>query len=320
MEDFQKYTANYKFSIREAIKQMDIGGAGFVIVIDDKKNVVGVISDGDFRRAVLNGIELFENVVKITNKNFKYLNKRCSKDEGLKYLNQFNVEFLPVIENNKLIDVFANYLYISDSDPVSPSHQIDLPVVIMAGGRGTRMAPVTKVLPKPLIPIGEKTIIEIIMDNYVKYGMKDFFISVNYKAKLFKAYFEETKSVYNINYIDETKELGTAGALYFLKGKMKTDFFVSKWDIIIKDDYSDIYKFHKDGDFTLTIITSLQHLKIPYGVCKIGKGGVLKEIQEKPEYDLFINTGMYVLSPEVLNYIPQNEYYHITHLLKLQPE
>ena len=133
---------------------------------------------------------------------------------------------------------------------------------------------------------------------------------------MIKTYFEEYEEDYNIKYIDEDKELGTAGALNYLEGKINTDFFVSNCDIIIKDDYSKIYEFHKKNKFVLTIITSLQHISIPYGVCKMENGGILKEITEKPEYDLFINTGMYILTPDVLKYIPKDEFFHIIDLIK----
>ena len=315
MEEINKYIVNHNSNIKTAIKQIDIGGIGFTLVVDDDNKVIGVISDGDFRRAVLDGINLNDNVLRITNKNFKYIKHECSDQEALNYLKKYNVEFLPIIINGKLLDIITYDSLKSKETYIKHYNQIDLPVVIMAGGRGIRMDPFTRILPKPLIPIGEKTMIEIIMDNYKKYGMKNFYISINYKGKMIKTYFEEHKDDYNIRYIEEVKELGTAGALNYLNDKIQTDFFVSNCDIIIKDDYSKIYKFHKKNKFALTIVTSLQHIPIPYGVCKMENGGILKEITEKPEYDIFINTGMYILTPGVLKYITKNEFLQITDLI-----
>lgn len=314
MRNLENYIVNHKSNIRTAIKKMDIGGIGFAVVQDEHRNVVGIITDGDFRRAILNGINLNESVLKITNKKFEFLEKACTKEEGFQYIKQFGVEILPVIKNNKLIDLITGE-HSNPGEEIIPENKIDLPVVIMAGGKGTRMEPFTKVIPKPLIPIGDTSILEIIMNNFSIYGMKNFYLCVNYKAGLIKAYIEDAKIKYNISYIDEDKALGTAGALHSLKGKIDNNFFVSNCDIIIKHDYSNINKFHEDGNYALTMVTSLQHYKIPYGVCKIENGGSLKEIQEKPEYDVLVNTGMYILSHEVLNNIPENKLFHLTDLI-----
>ena len=186
----------------------------------------------------------------------------------------------------------------------------------MAGGKGTRLAPFTYILPKPLIPIGEKPVIEIIIDEYIKFGVNNFFISVNHKANMIKAYFEDINHEYSIGYVIEDKPLGTAGSLKYLEGKIDSDFFVSNCDIIIKENYNSIYDFHKKNDNILTLVSSMQHHTIPYGVCEIENGGTLKSITEKPQYDFLVNTGMYILSPEALKYIPENEFFHITHLIE----
>jgi dTDP-glucose pyrophosphorylase len=314
MKQLKKYIVSYNSNIRNAIKKIDAGGIGFAVVLDEQENVIGVISDGDFRRAVLTGINMNDSVLKISNSNFKYLEDICSDEDKLGYLNQFGVEALPVIKDHRLIDLITHD-FLQENGNRKIESQINLPVVIMAGGKGARLAPFTKVLPKPLIPIGKLSIIEIIMNNFNDYGMDNFYLTLNYKAGVIKAYLKDANIPYNIKFIDEEKELGTAGSLYDLKGIITTDFFVSNCDVIIKDNYSDIYKLHKRNNNALTVITSLQHYKIPYGVCKIENGGKLKEIQEKPEYDILINTGMYLLAPEALDYIPKNKFHHITDLI-----
>lgn len=152
----------------------------------------------------------------------------------------------------------------------------------MAGGKGSRLAPFTDILPKPLIPLGNKTIIETIMDEYALYGINEFYISVNYKAKLIKAYFEDIELPFKINFIDEEKPLGTGGALKYLENKIKSCFFVSNCDIIIKDNYATIVDFHKSGNFDITLVGSMQHFTLPYGVCKINNNGNLSVIIENP--------------------------------------
>jgi len=170
----------------------------------------------------------------------------------------------------------------------------------MAGGEGTRLYPFTKILPKPLVPIGDKPILEIIINRFYEYGCTNFNLSVNYKSNIIKAYFSDFKHNYKINYIHEKKPLGTAGSLHILQNRIRKTFFVSNCDILIDADYADILKFHKQSKNKITLVTSMKHFTIPYGICEIGDGGALKNINEKPEQDLLVNTGLYVLEPEVL--------------------
>lgn len=319
MRDLEKYIVKSSSNIRTAIKQMDEGGIGFIAIVDDNENVKGIVTDGDFRRAILNGIDLEKNVLLITNKKYKYIMTGYSENQALQYLKgRVAVEYLPVLENGKLVDIISkDDLSIQDDIKIFKRKKLNLPVVIMAGGKGTRLDPFTRILPKALIPVGEKPIIEVIMDEYAKYGMINFYISVNHKDRMIKAYFEDRKSDYNFTYINEDKPLGTAGSLKFLEGKFNGPFFVSNCDIIIKGDYSKILKFNKDNKYDLTLVGSMQHQTIPYGVCTFENGGLLKSIQEKPEYDFLVNTGMYLLNPNILCYIPENKYFDMTELINL---
>jgi NDP-sugar pyrophosphorylase family protein len=186
----------------------------------------------------------------------------------------------------------------------------------MAGGKGTRLDPFTRILPKPLIPIGDKAIIDIIMERFSRHGVKEYFVSVNHKAKMIRSYFEEMATQYRIHYIEEEKPLGTAGSLKFLKDRIKDSVLVSNCDTIIDCDYSEITKFHKNNNYQISIVGSLKHFIIPYGICEIENGGLLRNLTEKPEYDYLVNTGMYILTNETLDLIPENQQYHITDLIK----
>ena len=194
-------------------------------------------------------------------------------------------------------------------------HLEDVPVVIMAGGRGTRLEPFTQILPKPLVPINGKPIIIHIIENFTNQGCKDFYLTVNYKAKIMKAYFYESDLNYNIKFIDEIKPLGTAGSLKKLSEKLKSPFFVKNCDIIIKEDYSKIYDFHINGNYDITLVASAKEYVIPYGTCEINKKGSLRKINEKPTFEFLINTGLYILNNNLLDLIPQNKIYHITELI-----
>ncbi len=191
----------------------------------------------------------------------------------------------------------------------------------MAGGKGTRLKPLTNVIPpKPLIPIGNKTIIEEIMDRFVDVGCNDFHISVNYKAETIKHYFKQLNHKdYIIDYFQEkTPPLGTAGSLFLVKNKIRTTFFVSNCDIIIDEDYSEILKYHRDNKNELTVVSALKHYPpIAYGTIETTEGGVLTKLVEKPELTFQINSGMYILEPpHLLNEIPENKFFHITQLIE----
>jgi len=323
VEDIINYMVSYKATIRDAIKKLDLGGIGFITVINDKNIVVGILTDGLFRRAVLKDIKLTNSVSSIMNSEFISLKQEYKKENVLKIFENTVIQHIPVLNNlGELVEIVIEDSFLDKRTKKNSNYsQINLPVVIMAGGKGTRMEPFTHILPKPLIPIGEKPMIEVIMDEYAKFGMKDFYISINHKGKMIKAYLEDHEGDYSFKYISEDKFLGTAGALKYLDGKLDSPFFVSNCDIIIRDDYTKIYDFHKKGNYALTLVASMQHHTIPYGVCEIENGGDLKSITEKPQYDFLVNTGMYILNPEVLKHIPENEFFHITHLMeKLKKE
>jgi NDP-sugar pyrophosphorylase family protein len=185
----------------------------------------------------------------------------------------------------------------------------------MAGGSGTRLKPLTNVLPKPLIPIGEKTIIEEIFERFGNHGCNEFFLSVNYKAELIEFYLRNQQLPYKLNFFKEEKPMGTAGSLSLLKDKIVQTFFVSNCDILIEQDYSEILDFHRENKNEITIVAALRNYPIPYGVIETGDNGVLLNIQEKPEFTFKINSGMYILEPHLLNEIPLNEFYDITQLI-----
>jgi len=314
MNDVSQYLINKDESIRKAIELIDKSARKIVFVIDSEGKLYSTITDGDIRRWIIKTGGIKGNVEDIGNKNPVFFEKDYSVDKVKKILLSNKVEAIPIVNKEKKIIkiLFWDDIFQEEKKDFS---QIYLPVVIMAGGKGTRLDPFTRILPKPLLPIDDKAIIEVIMDDYAKFGMKIFYITINHRAKIIKAYFEEQKSSYSIEFIEEDTPLGTAGALKLLENKVSTPFFVSNCDIMIKEDYAKIYNFHKKNNFTLTLVGSMQHHTIPYGVCEIENGGILRRVNEKPEYDFLINTGMYLLNPETFRFIPHNKFYDITDLI-----
>ena len=314
MSDMLDIFVNNTCTIKDVLKKMDSTGKKVVFVIENKDEFVGVITDGDVRRWILGGGDILENLDKVINTNPKVLyvdeDRNKAKDLMLKY----EIECIPLIDRNRKlvsglwwIDFFEKRTEIYG--------KIKTPVVIMAGGKGSRLEPFTNVLPKPLIPIKDKTISERILERFYECGCNDFYMTVNYKYKLIKAYFQDLVIPYKISYIEEKNPLGTAGSLYLLKKKINETFFLVNCDILIDADYSDILKKHKENKSKITLVTSMKHLKIPYGVCKLDKTGKFCTVDEKPELDFLINTGMYILEPEVLNDIPEDEFYNMTDLI-----
>lgn len=195
--------------------------------------------------------------------------------------------------------------------------KIDIPVVIMAGGKGVRWSPFTKLIPKPLIPIDETPVIEIIMDRFSRWGARSFYITLNYKGEMVKTYFDGNKKKYTINYLWEKDFLGTAGSLALLPSAIEDTFIVSNCDVIVKADYADLVHIHKKKKNILTIVGTVGHYKIPYGVMHFDKDGRLEKIQEKPEFNFTINAGVYVLSKKALSHIPRNSFFDMTDFMQI---
>jgi NDP-sugar pyrophosphorylase family protein len=230
-------------------------------------------------------------------------------------MRDLKLDFIPIIDKNNMVADYITWSGIGGESQPEKSLS-DVPVVIMAGGKGTRLEPFTMVLPKPLVPIHENPIIEHIIERFTNLGCNDFHLTLSYKGKILKAYFEELRPKYKIHFVEEQEPLGTAGSLRFLKEKFHQPFFVTNCDIIIKADYASLYKYHCKGSYDLTLVASAKEYVIPYGTCELNSDGNLSHINEKPKYDFLINTGLYVLNPDVIELIPENKCYHITHLIE----
>jgi NDP-sugar pyrophosphorylase family protein len=187
-------------------------------------------------------------------------------------------------------------------------------VIIMAGGKGTRLYPYTKILPKPLIPIGDVPILERIINRFYDYGLTEYYLTINYKKEMIKSYFNEAHVPYHLHYIEEDKPLGTAGSIKLIDKKFTQPVIVTNCDILIEADYSEIYQKHIENGSAMTIVTALKHIEIPYGVVNGSEGGVITSMDEKPRHSYFVNTGMYVVNPEYFELIPDDTVYHMPQL------
>jgi len=315
-EKLQTFLIKGDISIKKAMQSMTTVGQKELFIVDEANKLLGALSDGDIRKWILREGNLEERVDRICNHQPKFFKEDFEIDDVKKLMLDLKIESVPIIkENNEITKVLVWDDIFSENDH-RHRESIDASVVIMAGGKGTRLDPFTKILPKPLIPIGDKPIIEIIIDHFYNYNINDFHILINHKARMIKSFFEDKDAPYNLHYTEEDSPLGTAGGLKLLENKLKGTFFVTNSDIIIESDYSELFDFHKNKGYDLTLVVSYRHHVIPYGVCQIENGGILKSIDEKPSYDLLVNTGMYVLNHRILKCIPENQPFDMPDLIE----
>lgn len=310
----QERVIHPEMTIVESLKRMDQVDKKLLLVLDNEK-FVGLLSSGDLQRAIIENQPLNTKISKVLRTDIKIAHEGDSFSDIKEMMISFRMEFCPVLNSENEIINIHYWEDIFDQQKIRPLMNFDLPVVIMAGGFGTRLRPITHVLPKPLVPITDRTMLEEIFARFARYGSDTFFLSVNYKAELIKYYISQLGLDYDISYIQETKPMGTAGSLKLLEGDITSTFFVTNCDILVEQDYSEILKYHYDQQNSITIVGAVKQYEIPYGTLETGENGSLKEIVEKPDLTFLINSGMYILEPEMLRLIPQSELFHITHLI-----
>jgi dTDP-glucose pyrophosphorylase len=304
-----------KSTLLDALKQMDLLRVKSLLVFNDEKFVC-LLTIGDIQRAIISNISLTTLLESAVNTNKEYASEADSLDSIKNKMMAIRAECMPVLDSNgNLINVYYwNDLFTIKQ--VDSKKKLNIPVVIMAGGKGTRLKPLTNIIPKPLIPIGEKTILEIIMDQFEGIGCSKFYISVNYKAEILKYYINNLPHKYDIECFKEDTPLGTIGSVSLLIDKLNTPFFVSNCDIIIDQDFRDVYEYHCENQNDITIIAALKVYQIPYGVIETGETGIMTALNEKPELTYMINTGVYILEPHLIDKIPENQFFHITDLIE----
>ncbi len=309
-------TIQTDITIRQSMKLLDKTAEKCLLVVDKNRKLLGTVTDGDLRRSILAGAQFSEDISECYHKRpVTLVEGHFNTEEAKQLLRGKKLDLIPVIDDEGTLIEYLTWGSLDDVQKPARSLQ-DVPVVIMAGGKGARLEPFTKVLPKPLVPIQEKPIIEHIIERFTDITCSEFYLSVNYKGRILKAYFEELQPDYNVTFVDENEPLGTAGSLQLLMGKFDKPFFVTNCDIIVKADCVSLYEFHQKGGYDITLVASTKEYIIPYGTCELNGDGHLSHINEKPHYNFLINTGLYVLNPDILKLIPENKFYHITHLIE----
>lgn len=330
------FLVDKKTSVISTMEIINKNAKGITFLVDENYVVKASITDGDIRRHILNGNDLQGEVSLCANYNFIFLKEQQTQNYN-KVMNEKNISCLPILdEEGKLIS-----LVFSKGEKLLNTSNLNVPVVIMAGGKGTRLRPYSNILPKPLIPIGDYTITERIIEKFMEFNCNNFYMIVNHKRKLIKAYFTDlgmatstanadfpnkkskiiAKSAnlaknYSIEFVNEDTDLGTGGGLYLLKGIVKETFFMTNCDIIVNNRYDKILSYHKQKKNLITLVCAAKNFVVPYGTLSLNKNGEILAFNEKPELPFLVNTGLYLIEPKFLDYIKECEFIHITDLIK----
>lgn len=295
MDNVQHFLGSNDLTVSQAMQKIDKNASGILFLVDKERKLLGCITDGDVRRFLLSGGKMTGSAIEAANCHPRVAH---SIEEARHLYHRKNYIIIPIVDEfGIVIDLYNGEAGESNQKPRNALH---VPVVINAGGKGTRLDPYTRVLPKPLIPVGDIPIIELIMQEYQSYACTDFHIIVNYKRELMKAYFADNDRRYNISWYDEEKPLGTGGGLSLLRGKFDSTFFFANCDALLTANYESMVKFHKESGNVITMICAYKNMNIPYGVVEMGVNGSIKEMKEKPLMSFLTNTGIYIVEPEVI--------------------
>lgn len=288
-------------TVLEALRKLDETGQRILFIAPEGR-LQAALTDGDIRKFFLRGGTPDQTIDRAANYHPLSL-PIAERGRAREVLQAHRIDALPILDKRGVITdiVFAYKL------DVDNRKRVDIPVVMMAGGLGTRLYPYTKILPKPLIPVGEQPIAELIIDRFRDFGCHDFTMIVNYKRGMIKSYFTDLEKDYTVHFADEDVFMGTGGGLCLLKGKMQSPFFFTNCDTLLDVDFGDIYEYHKKHGNLVTMICAFKHYTVPYGVVELGQDGNIAAMREKPELDFLTNTGVYVVEPRVVEEMRDGE-------------
>ena len=299
-----KYLVDKDCSLLSAMKKVDSCGSRSLIVVDNKNKLLGTLTDGDIRRSILKTNNLSQTIKNIYYKKplFVFENDFLIK-KTKEIFEEKNCDIIPIVDKKSIVkDVILSKNF---SEKKISMKEKNLPIVIMAGGYGIRLKPFTNILPKPLIPINGKAVLEHIVDFFSFYGYNNFNLIVHYKQDIIKSFLKNIKSNLKFKFFEEKIPLGTAGGLKYLKKKISGDFILTNSDTIFDLDLNNFVNFHKKNKYQFSMVVTKKDYKIPYGICEINQSGVIKKLSEKPSMYFNINAGFYIINSKCLKYIPK---------------
>lgn len=303
LEDLSSNLIQETCTLKQALEQLERVLVKVLFVLSEGR-FVATLTDGDVRRAILRGASLDSSIMHVANQNPIYV-KEDNRNTVTKILGEKCIGALPLIDKEgKIIKIYINNIY----SKKIVDENLDVPVVIMAGGLGTRLYPYTRVLPKPLIPIEGIPISERIIHSFQNIGCKEFYMVINYKKNMIRAYFSDLEREYSLHFYEEDIPLGTGGGVHLLRKQVFKTFILTNCDILILEDVREILHLHKEKNNQVTMVCSLKNFEIPYGIVNFTEGGEISSFEEKPKMSFFTNTGCYILEPSIFEYIGENEH------------
>lgn len=310
MKDWKKILVSPETPILQALQVIDKGSLQIALVIDGEHRLRGTVTDGDVRRGILKGIGLDRPVRDVMNSAPTIARLNDGRENILTIMRSKELRHIPVVDENGII-VGVEFL-----EELIQVRQRDNWVVLMAGGMGSRLRPLTDECPKPLLKVGSKPILETIIENFIEYGFHRFFLSVNYKAEMLKEYFSDgSRWGVEIGYLHEDHPMGTAGPLGLLPQRPTSPFLVMNGDLLTKVNFQQLLDYHQEHAASATMCVREYTFQVPYGVAKLEKHRLL-DIEEKPVHRSFVSAGIYVLEPRVLDLVPAGSYYDMPDLFK----
>ncbi len=310
MTNYKLATIDQASTVKQAMQSLQSSNLGICLVVNEKNILLGVITDGDIRRGLLNAISLEEKCTRVMAKSPKFMAENSSNKQVLKQMEKTGVQHMPLLnKNGEVVDLllYKNLIKHEEYENI---------VFINAGGLGKRLLPLTENCPKPLLSVGNRPILENIIDNFQKDGFKNFYLSVNYKANMIKDHFGDgSKWGVQITYVNEVDPLGTAGSIAALQNITELPILVSNADLLTNVDYQGLLDFHKKSKAVATMCVREHDFQVSYGVVEI-ENGKMASISEKPVHKYFINAGIYVLNPQALHSITLGEKVDMPELLE----
>ena len=315
-ETIDRFLIAPTLSLKDAMKRLEETERRVLFVVESDGKLVGSLTDGDIRRWILAEGTLAAAVSEVCFREPFTVGTTFDLESVRRVMRERQLNCEPALDEQGRVRDLHFWSTLFDEIESPGARRIDLPVVIMAGGRGTRLEPFTRILPKPLVPIGDRAVIEIIIESFLRHGIGVFYLSVNHKARIIKSFFEELQPPYTVNYLEESEPRGTAGGLLALRDQVSGPIIVTNCDVVARMDYADLVDHHVRERNLITLVASVKPLRIPYGVCELANGGQLANIQEKPEFQFLVNTGLYVIDASVIELIPQTGMFHTTDLIE----
>jgi dTDP-glucose pyrophosphorylase len=310
MKNVENIKLSQTATIKEALEIIDKAAMQIALVIDENDKLLGTITDGDIRRAFLKGLNLDSSIQTVIFKNPTIANISDTKEEILKVALSKKLHQVPIIDNDGKIVGIQEI-----EELIKPKNKTNK-VILMVGGLGTRLRPLTENTPKPMLKVGNKPILQTIVEKFSEYGYTNIVMCVNYKSYVIQDYFGDGKKFgVNIEYILEKQRMGTAGALSLLKEKPDEPFFVMNGDLLTNVNFEHLHDFHSANNSMGTMCVREYDFQVPYGVVNID-GSKILSIEEKPTHKFFVSAGIYMLSPDVLKYIPKNDFYDMPTLFE----